>query len=48
MSRIHILKGFSDVDSALWVLKYHPGPRSRSDLVQIVRDKGYMVANELL
>ena len=46
MSRIHILKGFSDVDSALWVLKYHPGPRSRSDLVQIVRDNGYMVANE--
>lgn len=46
MSRIHILKGSSDVDSALWVLKYHPGPRSRSDLVQIVRDNGYMVANE--
>ena len=46
MSRIHILKGFSDVDSALWALKYHPGPRSRSDLVQIVRDNGYTVANK--
>ncbi|MDE0014947.1 MAG: hypothetical protein OXU51_02085 [Candidatus Poribacteria bacterium] len=46
MSRIHILKGFSDVDSALWALNYHPGPRSRPDLVQIVRDNGYMVANE--
>ncbi|MCY3723777.1 MAG: hypothetical protein OXG97_16270 [Candidatus Poribacteria bacterium] len=46
MSRIHILKGFSDVDSALWVLKYHPGPRSRADLVQIVRDNGYTVANK--
>lgn len=46
MSRIHILKGFSDVDSALWVLKYHPGPQSRSDLVQKVRDNGYTVPNE--
>ncbi|MYB94330.1 hypothetical protein F4054_17555 [Candidatus Poribacteria bacterium] len=46
MSRIHILKGFSDVDSALWVLKYHPGTRSRADLVQIVRDNGYTVANK--
>ncbi len=45
MPRIHILKGFSDVDSALWVLRYHPGIQNRSDLVQIVRDNGYMVAN---
>ena len=27
-------------------MKYHPGPRSRPDLVQIVRDNGYTVANE--
>lgn len=46
MSRIHILKGFSDIKSALWVLKYHPGPRSRSDLVQMVVDNGYTVANK--
>lgn len=46
MSRIHILKGFSDVSSALWVLKYHSGTRSRSDLVQKVVDNGYTVANK--
>ena len=46
MPRIHILKGFSDIDSALWVLKYHPGTRSRSDLVQMVVDNGYTVTNK--
>ena len=36
MSRIHILKGFSDLDGALWVLKYHPGLRTRFEIVDTI------------
>ena len=43
MSRIHILKGFPDLDGALWVLKYHPGLRSRSDIVQTILENGRTV-----
>lgn len=46
MSRIHILKGFSDLDSALWVLKYHPGLPTRSDLVHMALENGYTVTNK--
>ena len=46
MSRIHILKGFSDLDSALWVLKYHSGTQSRPGLVQIAVNNGYTIANK--
>ena len=45
MSRIHILKGFSDLDGALWVLKYHPGLRSRSDIVQTILENGRTVTD---
>ena len=46
MSRIHILKGFSDLDGALWVLKYHPALRTRSDIVQTALENGYTVTNK--
>ncbi len=36
MSRIHILKGFSDLHGALWVLKYHPGLQDRSNIVNTI------------
>jgi hypothetical protein len=46
MPRLHILKGFSDLDSALWVLKYHPGLRTRSEMVRTAVENGYTVANK--
>ena len=45
MSRIHILKGFSDLDGALWVLKYHPKLRSRSDIVRTILENGRIVTD---
>jgi len=46
MPRIHILKGFSDLDSALWVLKYHPGLPTRPDIVRTARENGFTVTNK--
>lgn len=46
MSRLHILKGFPDLESALWVLKNHSGLRTRSDMVRTARENGYTVANK--
>ena len=45
MSRLHILKGFSDLESALWVLKDKPGLQ-RPDMVRTVREKGFTVTNK--
>ena len=45
MARIHILKGFSDLDGALWVLKYNPGLRARSTIVDTILGNGFIVNN---
>lgn len=45
MSRIHILKGFSDLDGALWGLKYHPDLQKRSDIVQTILENGRTVTD---
>lgn len=45
MQRIHILKGFADLEGALWGLKYHPGQRTRSDLVCTILDNGFLVTD---
>ena len=45
MLRLHILKGFSDLESALWVLKDKPGLQ-RPDMVRAVREKGFTVTNK--
>ena len=46
MSRIHILKGFSGLDGALWVLKYHPSLPSRNDMINIAIENSYTVTNK--
>ena len=46
MSRIHILKGFSDLEGALWVLKYHPELQNRRKIVQCALQNGYTVTDE--
>ncbi len=46
MSRIHILKGFSDLEGALWVLKYHPELQNRKKIVQCALQNGYTVTDE--
>ena len=46
MPRIHILKGFSGIDGALWVLKFHPGLPSRQDMAHTVAQNGYTVTNK--
>ena len=45
MARLHILKGFPDLESALWVLKDKPGLQ-RPDMVRTVREKGFTVSNK--
>ena len=45
MARIHILKGFSDLDGALWVLKYHSGLRTRSEIVGAILENGFTVSD---
>ena len=45
MQRIHILKGFTDLEGALWGLKYHPGQRTRSNLVCTILDNGFLVTD---
>jgi len=44
MLRTHILKGFSDVESALWVHKYYPGLNIKQ-MVKIALDNGYTVTD---
>lgn len=46
MARIHILKGFSDLNGALWALKYHPGLTSRRELACTVNENGYTVTDK--
>ena len=45
MARIHILKGFSDLGGALWVLKYHPGLGTRSEIVDTILENGLIVSD---
>ncbi len=45
MSRIHVLKGFSDLEGALWVMKYHPELKSRSDIVNTILENGWSVTD---
>lgn len=46
MSRIHILKGFSGLSGALWILKFHPGLPSRQDMASTASQNGYTVTNK--
>ena len=45
MARIHILKGFSDLGGALWVLKYHPELCTRSEIVDTILENGLIVSD---
>lgn len=45
MPRLHILKGFSDLDGALWALKYHPGLRTRPEIISTILASGYTVTD---
>ena len=45
MARSHILKGFSDLESALWVHKYHPGLTIRRQMVKVALENGYSVTD---
>ena len=44
MARSHILKGFSDLESALWVHKYHPGLTIKK-MVEVASENGYAVTD---
>ena len=46
MSRIHVLKGFSDLEGALWIMKYHPELKSRSDIVNTILENGWSVTDK--
>ena len=46
MSRIHILKGFSGIDGALWVLAFHPRLPSRQDMALTASQNGFPVTNK--
>ncbi|MYD63886.1 MAG: hypothetical protein F4W91_22885 [Gemmatimonadetes bacterium] len=45
MARSHILKGFSDLESALWIHKYHPGLTIRRQMVKVALENGYSVTD---
>lgn len=45
MARSHILKGFSDLESALWVHKYHPGLKTIRKMVKTASENGYTVTD---
>jgi hypothetical protein len=47
MPRLHILKGFSDLDGALWVLKYHPGLRTRPEIISTILANGFTVTDRV-
>ena len=44
MARSHILKGFSDLESALWIHKYHCG-LSIKQMVKVAQENGYPVTD---
>ena len=44
MARSHILKGFSDLESALWIHKYYPGLTIRQ-MVKTALENGYTVTD---
>ena len=44
MARSHILKGFSDLESALWIHKYHSGLTIRK-MVKVALENGYEVTD---
>lgn len=46
MSRIHILKGFSGIEGALWVLAFHPRLPSRQDMALTASQNGFTVTNK--
>ena len=46
MPRLHILKGFSDLEGALWVLKYHPGLRTRPEIISTILANGFTVTDQ--
>ena len=45
MARSHILKGFSDLESALWIHKYHPGLTTIRQMVRMALENGYSVTD---
>ena len=44
MARSHILKGFSDLEAALWLHKYHPGLTIRQ-MVKLALENGFSVTD---
>ena len=46
MPRLHILKGFSDLEGALWVLKHHPGLRTRLEIISTILTNGFTVTDQ--
>jgi hypothetical protein len=46
MARAHILKGFPDLESALWVHKHHPGHSIRQ-MVRLAQENGYEVTQPI-
>ena len=45
MPRLHILKGFSDLEGALWALKYHPELRTRPEIISTILANGFTVTD---
>ena len=45
MPRLHILKGFSDLDGALWALRYHPGLQTRPEIISTILANGFAVTD---
>lgn len=45
MARSHILKGYSDLESVLWIHKYHPGPASAREMARLAQENGYTVTD---
>ena len=46
MPRLHILKGFSDLEGVLWVLKYHPRLRTRPEIISTILTNGFTVTDQ--
>lgn len=44
--RSHILKGFSDIESALWIHKYYPGTSTLEQMVNLAIENGYAVTDK--
>ena len=45
MARSHILKGFSDLESALWIHKYHSRLTTIRQMVRMALENGYSVTD---